>query len=159
LNAGTLGPIKKTNLIRQSIIKNNLDINLFSNKIIIDFLINNKINFKSLIAISSGASINTKYGWFTYALSKVSLRFLIENYALENKKLHFINYNPGLIETKMQKKLRSIDSKIIPSVKIFKDLYNLHKIQNPHEASINLFNNLDFLLRQKSGSYIDSRKI
>ena len=33
LNAGTLGPIKKTNLVRQSIIKNNLDINLFSNNV------------------------------------------------------------------------------------------------------------------------------
>ena len=159
LNAGSLGEIKKTNELKIKGIKKNLDINLFSNKIIIDFLIKNKIKFKSLIAISSGVSLNTKFGWYSYSLSKVALRFLIENYAIENKKMHFINCSPGLIETSMQKKIRKIDHKIIPSIKTFKEAHLNNKIQKPAEAAIKFYNNIPIMLKSSSGTYLDLRKI
>ena len=111
LNAGTLGPIIKTAELKIEEIKKNLEINVFSNKRILDYVIKNNIKFKSIIAISSGASLKIKFGWYNYCLSKVALRFLIESYALEYKKLHLINYNPGLIETSMQRKLRKINRK------------------------------------------------
>ncbi len=104
LNAGILGKIDKVDNINEKNIIQSLNISLFANKIIVDQIIKNQIKVKSIIGISSGASLSPKFGWFTYSLSKVSLRFLIESYALEFKNYHFINYNPGLIDTKMQKK-------------------------------------------------------
>ena len=159
LNAGSLGEIKRIENLSISNIKKNLEINLFSNKIIVDYLIKNKIKFKSLISISSGASLNPKFGWYTYSLSKVSLRFLIETYSLENKNMHFINCSPGLIETNMQKKIRKIDHKIIPSVKIFKEAHLSKKIQNPKKVARKFFNSLPLMLKIKSGNYFDLRKI
>ena len=159
LNAGSLGPIDLTKNISINKIKEVLDINLFANKIIIDNILLKKIKFKSLIAISSGASISTKFGWFSYSASKVTLRFLIENYALENKKYHFINYTPGIINTNMQKKIRVINPKIIPSVRKFKILHQKNKIQSPDEAAKKLYLSLKNLLKLKSGSYIDARDI
>lgn len=159
LNAGILGKIDLTKNLSIKEIKRTLDVNLFANKIIIDQILSNSIKFKSLITISSGASIKTKFGWFAYSSTKATLRFLIENYALENKNKHFISYNPGIIETNMQKKIRKINSKKIPSIKRFKQLYKDKLIQSPEEASLSLFSNLNKLLKFESGSYIDSREI
>ena len=159
LNAGSLGPITKTVELKIKEIKKNLDINVFSNKLILDYVIKNNIKFKSIIAISSGASLKIKFGWYNYCLSKVALRFLIESYALEYKKLHLINYNPGLIETSMQRKLRKINSKKIPSVKLFKENYIKGNIQKPEDAAIKLYNNLSLITSKQSGSYIDSRNL
>ena len=99
------------------------------------------------------------FGWYSYSLSKVALRFLIENYAIENKKMHFINCSPGLIETSMQKKIRKIDHKIIPSIKTFKEAHLNNKIQKPAEAAIKFYNNIPIMLKSSSGTYLDLRKI
>lgn len=159
LNAGSLGPIKKTVNLTTNELINNLNINLFSHKIIVDFLINKKISFKSLIAISSGASYNPKYGWYSYTLSKSSLRLLIENYSIENKKLHFINCSPGLIETSMQKKIRKINKKQIPSIETFINAYRDNLIQTPDETALKFYNSLLLMRKLDSGSYIDLRTV
>lgn len=158
LNAGILGNIETLVGLKEFEIKKILEITLYANKIIIDTVIKKKIKFKSIIAISSGASLKPKYGWFCYSLAKVSLRFLIEAYALENKKFHFINYNPGILETKMQKKIRKLDIDKFPSTKVFIDKYKNNEVTNPDIAAKLFFNSLEALKKMESGSYYDIRK-
>lgn len=157
LNAGILGSLKKINLIKKNEIDEIMNINFLSNKIIIDSIIKNKVKFKSIIAISSGASLNPKHSWFLYCLSKVSFRFLIESYSIEYPKLHLINFNPGPMNTMMQEKVRSYDVKKIPSVKIFKTNYKNNKIPDPKKIARLIFDNLDFITKEKSGAYLDAR--
>ena len=75
-----------------------------ANKQILDFFIKKKIEVKLIIGISSGAAIAPKLGWYLYCCSKSTFKFLLESYAIEDKKEKYINISPGLIKTKMQKK-------------------------------------------------------
>ena len=80
LNAGVLGEIQ--DLKKQSIqkIKTVMDINVWSNKVLIDSLTASIANIKSIVAISSGASVNGNRGWGAYSLSKASLNKTTYNY-------------------------------------------------------------------------------
>ena len=158
LNAGILGKIKKIETIKASELIDILKINVLANKEIIDFIIKKKIKTKLIIAISSGAALSPKIGWYPYCSSKSAFKFLIESYAHENKGRHFINVSPGLIKTKMQTQICKVDSKKMPSVKRFKLLNKTNQVPSPSEVAQNIIENLRKFERKDSGSYIDIRK-
>ena len=157
LNAGILGEIKNINKIRYEDLNEIYKINVFANKEILDFFIENKITTKLIIAISSGAALSPKMGWFLYCSSKAAFKFLIESYALEDKKRKFINISPGLIKTKMQAQICKIDEKKIPSVKKFKKLNKNNKVPSPDEVAENILFTIQNR-KKSSGSYLDIRK-
>ena len=70
LNAGILGPIKRITSINVKELEKVFKINFFSNKEILDYLIINKIKTKLIVAISSGAALKPKFGWYPYCSSK-----------------------------------------------------------------------------------------
>lgn len=156
LNAGILGPIKKITSIKVKELEKVFKINFFSNKEILDYLIINKIKTKLIVAISSGAALKPKFGWYPYCSSKSAFKFLIESYALEEPKRKFINIAPGLIKTRMQKLIFKVDEKKINSVKKFKDLNKKNKIPSPREVAINILNKIN-QLKVKNVDYIDLR--
>ena len=157
LNAGMLGNIKKIDRVKYKEVEEILKVNVFANKEIIDFLIEKNIKTKLIVAISSGAALAPKLGWFLYCSSKAALKFLIESYAIEHKKFKFISISPGLIKTKMQKQICKINEKKIKSVKKFKELNKKNMVPSPNEVADNLINSIK-LLKKKSGDYIDIRK-
>ena len=116
-----------------------------------------KIKTKLIIAISSGAALAPKIGWYLYCSSKSAFKFLIESYALENTKIKFINVSPGLIKTKMQLQICKIDEKKIPSVNKFKILNKNNKVPTPDKVAENLISTVARLKKFESGSYIDIR--
>lgn len=156
LNAGKLGQIKK---IEDSDVQSLMDIfsiNLLPNKILIDRLLKNKkMPTKSVIAISSGAALKPKYGWFEYCVSKSALKMLIDSYAIENPELCFYSLAPGLIKTKMQKQIKQIDPIAIPSVEKFHQLYD--KMDSPKSVAEKIYNFLPRFADFPSGEFIDLR--
>jgi len=156
LNAGILGPIKKMTSIKLKELEKVFKINFFSNKEIIDYLISNKIKTHLIIAISSGAAIKPKFGWYPYCSSKSAFKFLVESYALEEPARKFVNISPGYIKTKMQDLIFKIDEKKINSVKKFKDLNKKNKIPSAREVAINILNKIN-QLKVKNVDYIDLR--
>ena len=158
LNAGILGNLKKINKIKTNEIFQILKINVLANKQILDFFIKKKIPVKLIIGISSGAALAPKLGWYLYCCSKSAFTFLIESYAVEDKERKYIKISPGLIKTKMQKKICSIDEKKIPSVAKFKILNKNNKVPSPDEVAENLIERVIRLKKFQSGSYIDIRK-
>ena len=158
LNAGILGDIKNIHKIKSNEIFQILKINVLANKQILDFIIQKKIKTKLIIGISSGAALYPKLGWYLYCCSKSAFKFLLESYALEDKQRKYINISPGLIKTKMQKKICSVNEKKISSVKKFKILNKNNKVPSPEEVADNLIKSVKRLKKLKSGSYIDIRK-
>ena len=158
LNAGILGKITNINKVTYENIQEILKINVFANKEILDFFISKKFSLKSVIAISSGAALAPKIGWYLYCASKSALKFLIESYATEFKKIHFINISPGLIKTKMQTQICKINDKKISSVKKFKYLNRHNKVPTPDEVADNLIKKIGKFTKTKSGGYLDIRK-
>jgi benzil reductase ((S)-benzoin forming) len=156
LNAGVLGAIKKITDIKFNDLEKVFKINFFSNKEILDYLITNKIKTKLIVAISSGAALVPKFGWYTYCSSKSAFKFLIESYALEDPTRKFVNIAPGLIKTKMQDLIFKVNEKKIHSVKKFKDLNKKNKIPSAKEVAVNILNRINYL-KVKSGDYVDLR--
>lgn len=157
LNAGILGKIKKINEINYKEIEEIFKINVFANKEILDFLLEKKIKTKLIIAISSGAALSPKTGWFLYCCSKAAFKFLIESYAHENNNQKFINISPGLIKTKMQAQICRVNEKKIASVKKFIKLNKTNQVPSADEVADNILKTVK-KVNKTSGSYLDIRK-
>jgi benzil reductase ((S)-benzoin forming) len=155
LNAGILGRLKKTHEIDVSEYNDVLNINFLSNKIIIDYLITNKV-VKNIIGISSGAAFSSYFGWSLYCCSKAAFRQLISCYAKEYPDIGFLSLAPGLVKTKMQDFISSHNEEEIPSVKKFKALYR--DMQTPNECAHKIYHNIDKLL-SIDVDYFDLREL
>ena len=158
LNAGILGKIKRMHKINFNEIEEIFRINFLANKEIIDHFIKNKIQTNLIVAISSGAALSPKNGWYPYCSSKAALKFLIESYAEEYPNRKFLSISPGLIKTKMQDQICKINEKEILSVKKFKKLNQKNLVPLPDEFAKNILKTLAKLKNTKNGSYLDIRK-
>ena len=156
LNAGLLGELDKFENIDLTEFEKIMKVNFFSNKIIVDFILSNKIKVKNIVAISSGAAFDPKFGWGSYCISKAAMKMMIDTYALENKKINFVNLAPGIIKTKMQKKIFNT-KKNFNSLKKFKDLYKKNLIDSPDTVALKMLNYLSKIKKFNSKNYIDLR--
>jgi len=159
LNAGMLGPIKlfkEWSLIDLSKIMN---LNVWSNKVILDWLFGKKI-VKQVISISSGASEHTYKGWSGYSLSKSALKMMMDVYSKEVEAVHFMSVAPGLVNTSMQDYLCSEVDKInFPVIEKFIYARNNNLALSPEVVGQNLMDLIPQLKDFVSGSFVDMRKI
>jgi benzil reductase ((S)-benzoin forming) len=123
LNAGILGEIADMQETSLSDIKKVMDVNVWSNKILIDNIIKHN-NPVQIVAISSGAAVSGSRGWNAYSLSKAALNMLISLYADEVSKVHFSALAPGLVDTQMQEYISGL-----PEEKQFKTMQRLKKLE------------------------------
>jgi len=157
LNAGILGDIKEISKTKLYEIQEVMTVNVWANKVILDYFIENNINVKQIIGISSGASVNANKGWGGYSISKASLNILLKLYSREMENTHIISLAPGLVLTPMLGYiLENVDEERFPSVRRLKESPK----QPPEEAAKKIFSILDMLKNNyPSGEYVDIRKI
>ena len=77
LNAGILGRIQPLHSTDVHDLEHMMRINVWANKVILDWFIERQIPVGQVVAISSGAGHNLSYGWGGYAMSKSSLNVLL----------------------------------------------------------------------------------
>ncbi|CAI3959630.1 NAD(P)-dependent dehydrogenase [Commensalibacter communis] len=100
LNAGAFG--EKPNYGYNYSIDNFLyilDLNLVSNKVILDFFIKNNFFIKNVVSSSSIAGIRYRKAMLSYSVSKSGLNALIHIYALENPNIFFFNIGLCSVDT------------------------------------------------------------
>ena len=160
LNAGVLGEIKDMQECRMNYLKRIMEINVWSNKWIMDELFSGGRLVEQLIAISSGASLSGSRGWNGYSLSKAALNMLIKLYAGENPKTHFIALAPGLIDTAMQDYLTAIpsDPRYAP-IEVLKAAKGTDRMPTGMVCAEKIISALPKLRDFESGSYADIRKL
>ncbi len=158
LNAGLLGDLNLFSKVNFKKFERILNVNFLSNKIIIDYFLSKKVKIKNVICISSGAALKTKYAWGSYCISKAATKMMIETYAEENNKINFINLSPGLIKTKMQKKIFNTKQNY-SSLKKFKTLYKNNLIDTPDKVAFKIIKFLAELKKFKDRSYVDLRNV
>lgn len=161
LNAGTLGRIQDTSSCSLGQLKYEMDVNMWANKVILDYLIHKGIEVKQVIAISSGASVNGSLGWNGYSLSKAALNMLIKLYAAEMKGTHLCALAPGLVKTKM---LQSIikgdhDTSRYTSVQTLRESEDAGMVQTPVETVGRIMQAIPAILAHKSGEFLDIRTL
>ena len=156
LNAGLLTPLKDINETPIYKMNQMMNINVWANKIILDYFIHKKVKVNQIVAISSGASVNGNRGWHGYSISKAALNMLIKLYSREMENTHLIALAPGLILTPMLEEfVLSADEKKFPSVKRIKQSPKM----TPEEAAPKIVSMLPALKKFETGSYVDIRKI
>ena len=117
LNAGTMGNIDKANSLTDQELLDTFKVNVLSNKIIIDWSILN--GCKNFIGISSGAAIKNYDGWLNYCVTKSAFRSMLLQYKKDLPNLNFKLISPGILKTKMNKKIKDLDIEIFPDMKKF----------------------------------------
>jgi NAD(P)-dependent dehydrogenase (short-subunit alcohol dehydrogenase family) len=160
LNAGILGKIHDISETDVHDLEHMMRINVWSNKVLLDWLIERGLPVDQVIAISSGAAVNMSYGWGGYSLSKSLLNDLIRLYAHEMPDTHLTALAPGLVDTAMQDYLcDEVDSERFPSVQKLKDARGTDDMPDPKEAAERILGVVDTLREGESGRFVDIRSM
>lgn len=161
LNAGVLGEIGDMHEVSTESMKSVMEINLWANKYLLDFLIKSKVRVQQVVAISSGAAVNGNRGWNAYSLSKAALNMMIQLYAKEMPETHFSALAPGLVDTEMQAHIASLESdKRFPSFDRLREARGTDKMPRPLELAPKLLEAMDALkTHYPSGSFADIRSM
>ena len=145
LNAGTMGSIGQACDISDDEFLEALKVNVLANKIIIDWSILN--GCKYFIGISSGAATKNYDGWLNYCVTKSAFRSMLLQYQKDLPKLNFKLISPGILNTDMNKKIKTLDVKLYPDMKKF----HLTPAVDPGKASK--------LIYEKYRDYFQSDKL
>jgi benzil reductase ((S)-benzoin forming) len=160
LNAGILGEIKDLSDTSMSEVTTLMDINVWSNKVIIDTLIKQAIKVRQLVIISSGASVNGNRGWGAYSISKASINMMAKLYAAEMPDTHITAYAPGLVHTAMQDYLcHDVDTAKFPSIKRLQQAYQTEDMPDIDSAAKKIALSFPRCLEFASGSFVDIRQL
>ena len=160
LNAGILGEIKPLSQTTMSELELIMDINVWSNKLILDWLVKWNKPVKQIILISSGAAVLGNKGWGGYALSKAALNMLGRLYSHEMPHTHIAAIAPGLIDTAMMDYLCvELDASEYPALQRIRDARGTDVMPKPREAAERVLSVIPKLLEIPSGDFIDIRQL
>ena len=135
------------------------DINVWANKVIVDWLIKSQRVVRQLIFISSGASVNGNRGWGAYSISKASINMMARLYAADMPDTHVTAYAPGLAHTQMQDYLcHNVDTTKFPSIEYLVNTYQTEEMPDIDTAALQFAKSFDFCLEFESGSFPDIRQ-
>jgi benzil reductase ((S)-benzoin forming) len=97
---------------------------------------------KIILNISSGAGRHTIKSWAEYCASKSALDMLSQVMKEEQKTEKFpinvFSVAPGIIDTEMQKKIRSVQEEDFDKLDYFVDLKTNNLLSSPHEVAMKL---------------------
>lgn len=160
LNAGILNEIKDLKDTSLDEIEKVMQINVWSNKVLIDTLFRIIPEIKQVVAVSSGASVSGARGWNAYSLSKATLNMLINLYAREFTETHFSALAPGLIDTGMQDYIYSLQNdEKFPVVQRLKQAKGSQDMPKPEKAAEKFADAVEKVKKFDSGSFQDVRKL
>lgn len=160
LNAGILGEIKPMAETSLSDLQRIMDINVWSNKVILDWLLQWNRPVKQIILMSSGAAVLGNKGWGGYALSKAALNMLGRLYAHELPDTHIAAIAPGLIDTAMMDYLCvEPDTNEYPALQRIRDARGTEVMPKPRAAAERVLSAVPKLLDMPSGDFVDIRQL
>lgn len=161
LNAGTLGSVGAVSKTSMQEMKRQMDVNVWGNKSVLDYLIQHKVRVEQVIAISSGASISGNLGWNGYSLSKAALNMLIKLYASEMTDTHLCALAPGLVGTPMLESIvnGSHDTTRYATVQTIRESQEKGLVQSPASTAERIDSVRTTLRSYPSGEYLDIRNI
>jgi len=159
LNAGILGEFKPMPETSVTELRRGMDINLWSNKVILDWFTKRGAPAQ-VVLISSGAAVTGHKGWGMYALSKAALNMLAQLYAHDLPDTHVSAFAPGLVHTAMQDHIyEKVDEDRFPSVKRLKAARGTPDMPEPAEAARRIADAFARLPeRIESGGFTDIRR-
>lgn len=158
LNAGVLGPIAALADTPLDTVRQVMDVNVWSNKIVLDWLVAHAAAPAQVVLMSSGAAVSGNYGWGAYALSKATLNMLAQLYAHELPRSHLCALAPGLVATAMQDTLATLSAAEFPSLARLQAARGTAAMPEPARAAAHIADIVPELVRFPSGAFVDLRR-
>ncbi len=118
-NAGTIRPIMPALEIVAEDMAESLNVNLHW-PLAIATTLTRRAKVRGLqavvINISTGAATRPIAGWLPYCVTKSACKMALDVLAFENSELKLIHFDPGVMDTGMQKHIREQSSDVMPDV-------------------------------------------
>jgi NAD(P)-dependent dehydrogenase (short-subunit alcohol dehydrogenase family) len=160
LNAGVLGSIADLREADLNAMRHVMDVNLWSNKPVLDAAFARGRSVDQVVAVSSGAAVSGARGWNAYAISKAALNMMMKLYAAERPETHFSALAPGLSDTAMQAAMRALpDDPRFPTVDRLKRAAGTADMPSPDELAPRLAEAVHAVAKRKSGEFYDIRTL
>lgn len=141
-NAGILDPIKPVERSSAREIKLNINVNLIAPMVMVSEFMKHAADLqaeKRIINISSGAGRHPVYGWGGYGSSKAGLDLFSQTISVEQREKTFpvksVSFAPGIIDTDMQKQIRSADKEDFADVERFKEYKEEKQLLPPEKVA------------------------
>jgi len=149
LNASVVEPINKVGALDSHLLGQAVQVNYLSPMKLINGIISlqKKSNFHiNVFNISSGAASRAIDGWSAYCSTKAALKMFLDVANIETgESLAVTHIDPGVIDTEMQKIIRSKSSKEMKGVQQFINLDSDNLLKSPKVAALDVL--------KKSGLY------
>jgi NAD(P)-dependent dehydrogenase (short-subunit alcohol dehydrogenase family) len=160
LNAGILGEIRDLTQTPLADLQRVMDINVWANKIVLDWLHAWQRPLGQVVLVSSGAAVLGNRGWGGYALSKATLNMLARLYAQEFPATHICALAPGRIDTPMMDYLCSeADAERFPALQRLRQARGTASMPDAATAAQRLIEVLPAVRERPSGDFVDIREI
>jgi len=128
-NASIIQPIVKIEDLDEAAMDKTLSINMKSTMVIVNYLLKNfNNNPLTFVNISSGAANRAISNWSLYCSSKAFIQMFFNVAESEYEQHRFLNIDPGVMDTGMQKELRASN---FPDVENFKELQKEGQLKAP----------------------------
>ncbi|WP_188085416.1 SDR family NAD(P)-dependent oxidoreductase [Pseudoalteromonas sp. FUC4] len=140
-NASIIDPLGKITPDNFDTLKQSLNVNILSPIEIFSSLARwaeaNSVLIK-IINITSGAANSPIAGWGAYCMTKAGIKMFLDVMSKESEHIEVIHFDPGVIDTGMQAKIRQATADEMPLVDNFKDFKVNGQLKSPTDVALKL---------------------
>ena len=108
--------------------------------------------------ISSGASIKAVSGWSAYCSSKAAIRISLDFIAKENNLVSVAHFDPGVMDTEMQRKIRRSSQKRMHNQQTFINYFSHGKLKHPQTVAVKFLRSMEAFIDENCHNLLHSRK-
>ena len=138
-NAATILPIENIGDMNELDLAKNVKVNILAPMLITNDLIRNSKGKKiKVINISSGTSKKPIVGWSLYSSSKAAIEMFFDTLKKQEEStedIEIYNIDPGVMDTGMQKSIRSVNTNVMPDAPIFQSYFESNKLNKVYEVA------------------------
>lgn len=142
-NAGSILPVDKIGSMDNGEIISGINLNYVAPILITNMLFSMKDVGIRVLNISSGAANNAIDGWSIYCSTKAASKMFFDVLSLQiNNNFEYTvnNIDPGILNTKMQSQIRSLNQTKFPRVDEFIEFNNTGILLNPNDVAFRIIN-------------------
>lgn len=140
-NAGTIDPIGKIGNLDMVEYSQAIQINCLGPAQLINFLVSfcqKNNHYLTIINISTGAAVHPIAGWAGYCSTKAAIRMfldVLQEQEKESGRVRIIHVDPGVMDTGMQAKIRSVPASDFPKIDEFVEYKNNGVLRKPLDVA------------------------
>ncbi len=140
--AFSMSPIKRVGTYLPEEILENITANVMGMVFLVNSLVRLQKKIQArlrIINIDSGAAYRPLEGWGMYSAAKAYTNMFLKSVQLENPEMRMVSFEPGIVDTPMQKEIRETDKAIFKQVELFREYYDKGMLHSPDAVAGDIF--------------------